>query len=54
MDGCRLYWLDRAVGAWREMQSRVRSRLPFADPRVPGRFILCGAAMFETLDGGAT
>lgn len=54
MDGRRFYRLDRAVGAWREMPSRVRGRLPFADPHVPGRFILCGSAMLETLDGGAT
>ena len=54
MDGRRFYRLDRAAGAWREMPSRVRGRLPFADPHVPGRFILCGSAMLETLDGGAT
>ena len=54
MDGRRLYRLDRVADAWREMPSRVRGRLPFSDPHVPGRFILCGAAMFETLDGGAT
>ena len=54
MDGRRLYRLDRVADAWREMPSRVRGRLPFPDPHVPGRFILCGAAMFETLDGGAT
>ena len=54
MDGRRFYRLDRVADAWREMPSRVRGRLPFSDPHVPGRFILCGAAMFETLDGGAT
>ena len=47
-----IYRLDRAAGKWVKAPVGYWNQVIVADPHTPGRFILPGVPMQETLDGG--
>jgi len=48
----QLWYLDRGSSAWRLTNAGNTDGIVAADPSTPGRFVLCGEAMRESVDGG--